>query len=100
MYRAVMHIYAGAFEKALSDLDQSSGIMHANKVLQPKNQFGDDEPFDGPDNDNQSQGSSQTDLSDVGLCSLNIHEFSYNAIICHICMQDFEKALEKLDWMF
>ena len=78
MYRAVMHIYAGAFEKALSDLDQSSGIMHANKVLQPKNQFGDDEPFDGPDNDNQSQGSSQTDLSDVGLCSLNIHEFSYN----------------------
>ena len=27
------------------------------------------------DEDNQSQTSSQTDLSDVGLCALNIHEY-------------------------
>lgn len=36
----------------------------------------------GENEDNESNNSSQTDLSDVGLCALNIHEFSYNAILC------------------
>jgi hypothetical protein len=50
--------------------------MHSNKVLYPKNQFADD---DG--DENVSQASSQTDLSDVGLCSLNIHEYSFNTVL-------------------
>ena len=56
-----MQIYAGEFEKAQADLEQSSGIMHANKVLYEKNQFPDfDEEIDAGDApaDNASNASS------------------------------------------
>jgi hypothetical protein len=38
-----MHIYGGEYEKAISDLAQSSREMHSNKELFPKNQFPDEE---------------------------------------------------------
>ena len=76
LFRAVMYFYSDDFEKAISDFKQTSRIMHANKTLhQTQNNFAID---DGGDVDNVSHASSQTDLSDVGLCSLNVHEFSYN----------------------
>lgn len=100
LYRGVMQLYAGEFEKAVGDFEQSSAIMHANKVLYPKNQFPDSEKDLLGAADNQSNASSQTDLSDVGLCSLNIHEYSYNSVICMICQQDFKKALEVLNYIF
>jgi len=37
LYRGVMYFYCGEYEKAISDLEKSSSIMHANKVLYPKN---------------------------------------------------------------
>ena len=43
LYRGVMHIYDGEYEKAISDLATSSREMHANKELFPKNQFPDEE---------------------------------------------------------
>jgi len=46
-----------------------------------------------------SQGSSQTDLSDVGLCSLNIHEFNYNVVLCLIMKKDFKLAYKKIEYM-
>lgn len=89
--------------------------MHQNKVLYPKNQFpdeelGDDDGYESPTgtgnvngqndhDDNASNGSSQTDLSDVGLCSLNIHEFSYNTVLCLILARNYEQALAKLDYI-
>ena len=99
LYRGVMNIYAGEYEKAIGDFDQSSQIMHANKVLYPRNQFPDDDDLQGQ-HDNASNASSQTDLSDVGLCSLNIHEYSYNSIICRLCQRNYKKALEILNYMF
>ena len=53
-----MAIYAGDYEKAIADFDQSSQIMHANKVLYPRNQFPDDEDLQGPNGDNASNASS------------------------------------------
>lgn len=41
LYRAVMYFYAGDYERAISDFEQSSNIMHAQKVLYPRNQFSD-----------------------------------------------------------
>ena len=38
-------------------------------------------------------------MSDVGLCSLNIHEYSYNSVICRLGQKDFKKALEILNYM-
>ena len=58
LYRGVMQIYAGEFDKALGDLEQSSGIMHANKVLYEKNQFPDGESMADNANDNASNASS------------------------------------------
>ena len=37
LYRAVMYFYAGDFEKAINDFEQSSSIMHSQKVLYPRN---------------------------------------------------------------
>lgn len=76
--------------------------MHANKVLYPKNQFSDDieDQNEDPQNaDAQSNGSSQTDLSDVGLCSLNIHEYSFNTVLNLLLLKEYKKALTKLDYM-
>jgi tetratricopeptide (TPR) repeat protein len=98
LYRAVMYFYAGEYEKSICDFEQSSSIMHSSKVLYPRNQFPDDEDLD--DNaDNLSQASSQTDLSDVGLCSLNIHEYSFNTILNLIQMKEYKKSLTKLDYI-
>ena len=41
LYRAIMLMYAGEYEKSIQDLEQCSQIMHCNKVLYPKNQFPD-----------------------------------------------------------
>ena len=46
--------------------------MHANKEGHSK------------DFENMSNLSIETDLSDVGLCSLNIHEHTYNSLMCHL----------------
>ena len=60
--------------------------MHSQKVLYPRNQFPDEPSIiqeEGKDDDDAvTVNSSQTDLSDVGLCSLNIHEYSYNTVLC------------------
>ncbi len=41
--------------------------------------------------------SSKTDLSDVGLCSLNVHETNYNMLLCHLLTKDYDKCLEKVN---
>jgi hypothetical protein len=42
-----------------------------------------------------SMNSSKTDLSDVGLCSLNLHENNYNMMLCYLQMKDHKSALKK-----
>ena len=78
--------------------------MHSQKVLYPSNQFPDEpsiiEEEGKEDDDSVTVNSSQTDLSDVGLCSLNIHEYSYNTVLCLLQMKDYKKALTKLDYIF
>ncbi len=44
-----------------------------------------------------SMNSSKTDLSDVGLCSLNVHETNFNIMLCHLLTGALDKALEKLN---
>lgn len=42
-----------------------------------------------------SMNSSKTDLSDVGLCSLNVHETNFNILICYLMIGNLTKAMEK-----
>lgn len=44
-----------------------------------------------------SMHSSKTDLSDVGLCSLNVHETNFNILLCYLMMGNWQKSLEKLN---
>jgi hypothetical protein len=44
-----------------------------------------------------SMNSSKTDLSDVGLCSLNVHETNYNIFLCYLLMKNYQKSLEKIN---
>ena len=49
LFRGVMYFYAGDNEKSILDLEQSSSIMHSNKVLYPRNQFPDDQSEEAVD---------------------------------------------------
>lgn len=99
LFRAVMYFYSEDFDKAVADFKQTSKIMHANKNLNRTqgNFIVTDE--DEKELDKMSNTSSQTDLSDVGLCSLNVHEFSYNITLCLIKHKKYEEAFEKVTFM-
>ena len=60
--------------------------MHANKVLNP---------LERDNLDELSDDSAATDLSDVGLCSLNIHEFTFNSMLCMWQLKDFQGVLKR-----
>jgi hypothetical protein len=38
-----------------------------------------------------------TDLSDIGLCSINVREYNYNMLINLIQKKDWEEALKKVN---
>jgi tetratricopeptide (TPR) repeat protein len=65
LYRGVMFFYSGQYEKASKD-------FHTSMVKKEENKD------ENENSDTDSETSNQTDLSDVGLCSLNIHESKYN----------------------
>lgn len=45
----------------------------------------------------QSFHTQKTDLSEVGLCSLNINEFTYNQLILLIQQRNWSTALKKIN---
>lgn len=53
--------------------------MHSGKMVEEVRSVGEDEQ-----DDLDGGESTETDLSDVGLCSLNIHEHTYNIALCHM----------------
>jgi ribosomal protein L12E/L44/L45/RPP1/RPP2 len=38
-----------------------------------------------------------TDLSDIGLCSINVREYNYNMIINLVQQKNWEEALKKIN---
>ena len=50
-----------------------------------------------PINSVHSYQSHITDLSDIGLCSLNLREYNYNCIIMSIQMKNWDQALKKIN---
>ena len=100
LFRAVMYFYSGDYDKARQDFKHTSDIMHANKNLnKTQNNFILTDDDDEGNGDKISNTSSQTDLSDVGLCSLNVHEFSYNLTLCLIQCKKYEEAFNKVTFM-
>lgn len=79
-----MHFYTGEFQKAITDFEESLKVKQDQK----------DESNEG---DNVSHSSSQTDLSDVGLCSLNVYEAHFNILLCYLQIKDYKTAYSKLN---
>lgn len=65
-----MNFYIGEYQRAINDFEASI------KAKQEQKDDGNDETI--------SNASNQTDLSDVGLCSLNVHECHFNIALCLI----------------
>ena len=75
-----MHFHSGAYEKSLADF--TSALESKAKTAEEA--------------EAESDGSSRTDLSDVGLCALNAHEAAYNRALCLIMMRDLRRAVFEL----
>ena len=79
-----MNFYLGEYHKAIIDFESS---IRAKQ----------DQKDETNDNEETSNASNQTDLSDVGLCSLNVHESNFNIAVCYILQKDYVQALTKLN---
>ncbi|CAI2370054.1 unnamed protein product [Moneuplotes crassus] len=84
LYRAILLFYSGQYDRARKDFEVSLHKKEANKD-------------DNDNSDTESETSNQTDLSDVGLCSLNVHESKYNQALCHLMLKEYREALEIFD---
>jgi len=46
------------------------------------------------DKPSEERSSTDSDSSDVGLCTINKHEYQYNSMLCHLFNQEYERAYE------
>ena len=46
------------------------------------------------ENNDENMNSNDSDLSDIGLCTVNRHEQQYNLMICHMMVGNYDKACE------
>ncbi len=46
-----------------------------------------------------TQKTVESDLSDVGLCSLNVHEYSFNVLLCYLQLKQYDEALSKCSFL-
>lgn len=83
LYRAVMKFYYEDYEGAIKDYKACNRLKSSSKHGNNRQK----------DNNMSSHMSSQTDLSDIGLCSFNTYETSYNILLCYLCAEDIDNAL-------
>lgn len=73
LYRGLLYFYLKNYNMAISDFEQ---CIKLKKEL--KSFYNESAP---EKNENLSI---ETDLSDIGLCSINVHENQFNLILCYI----------------
>jgi len=96
LYSAVTAFYLGNFEAALKDFEQSRK-MRINSENPRDKSIQESVGYFSRSNKSTpmlSQHSSKTDLSDVGLCSVNIHEATFNVLICHLFLKQWDRAID------
>lgn len=119
MFRAVFYFYSRNYKAAIKDYEHcreqrhnEDGAVRQTDSKSPtaaKNR-GDISPTNNQDHAESMQlfsrhsqastpismASSKTDLSDVGLCSLNVHETNFNVLLCYLMTKDYAAALSRL----
>lgn len=100
LYRAVFHFFAGEYRLAIEgyELCQRLKMGEGGKVMQAiDDNTASIRAYSHSSTPMLSMNSSKTDLSDVGLCSLNVHETNFNILLCHLMLGDHAQALTKLN---
>ena len=74
-YRGIAEFYSKNYKAAINDFEESIIAKRESEALtMPKNESITDNPYDSID----------TDLSDVGLCAVNVNEYNFNIILSYI----------------
>jgi len=117
LYRGVIHFYQGNYKKAIQDFQYSNQVKKLHKLLdnQQTQNSDSDPPSDieradeSLDEESESDGqreelrqflrekddpneSTNTDLSDIGLCSINRNERIFNILLCYMQLGNVSKA--------
>lgn len=79
-------MYEGEYDKAIFDFQTA---LRTKKQAKQENE----------NSDSDSDMSNQTDLSDVGLCSLNVNEHLFNIALCKLLMKMYPEALSDINQM-
>ena len=113
LYRSIFHFYLGDYASALEDMNRSWRQHFAANQQAKRDANGarvgietDKEEMYGkfpmsqlvsPIASHHSANSQKTDLSEVGLCSLNVSEYSLNQMLIFIQLQNWPEALKKVN---
>ena len=76
-YRGIFHFYSLNYIEALNDFESSYTIKKTNDITSNVTIKSSVESMDRPK-------SALTDLSDVGLCTVNDNEYRLNIVLCYI----------------
>ncbi len=82
LYRAVVRFYLRQYSKALTDFQDAYSLMSSSKTY-----------IKDSEEDPNAEQSVDSELSDIGLCTLNKYEYTYNSMLCLLMSGDLEKAL-------
>ena len=85
LYRGIVQFYCKKYQQAKVDFEESVRIKKEYKSLSILKE-----------SDDQSENMSiDTDLSDVGLCALNVNEFAYNIVLCNIMVRYYHNIMDR-----
>ena len=75
-YRGIAYFYLKNYKAAIINFEESELTKKSSE-----NQFNNDSKANKSEN---SRDSIDTDLSDIGLCAVNVNEYHYNIVLCLI----------------
>ena len=104
LFRAVFRFYNKDYTYAIADFEQCQSLKGEHgkpddsKEMTPRSDF---EPaaiamYSQASGEFSSINSSKTDLSDVGLCALNVHETNFNVLLCYLLAGQKKCAMSKV----
>jgi len=116
LYRSIFHLYIGNLQESFDDLNRSWKLHFQSNAL-AKRDATSNSGAPGIDTNMQedmygkfpisqlvspmgsmhSFHTQKTDLSEVGLCSLNIMEFTYNQLLLLIQQKNWQMAIKKMN---
>lgn len=98
LYRGVCHFYRKNFKDSQVNFKKCMQLKQQNEKKAETDKSLHDSllifsQHSNPTTPLRSQNSSHTDLSDVGLCSFNVHENNYNQLLCLLLEQKLDEAI-------